>query len=167
MTSPDAPNTKFDEAARSVYIDHLRKGNLKYESARLAGVSYRTVQRRREDDDEFKAEENHALAEAREGIEKVLYDMAKQGDISAIKMWMTAHDRSTYGDKKTIELDATPAASQMSADAALAAVAGLQLELESRRSRLLESGDVIEVSEVPQLAVVTVESHDDDDAGAI
>lgn len=140
MTAPS--QKKFDEDRRATYLDSIRKGNLKFESARLVGVSYRTVQRYRNDDDGFRLEEEHAMSEAREGIEKVLYDMAMQGDISAIKMWLTSHDRSTYGDKQVIEIDATQAAVTMSANDALAAVANLQVELAERHARLLETGDI-------------------------
>ena len=139
------PNTKFDAEAREKYLTSLRRGNLKYESARMAGVAYRTVERRRSDDAEFAAEEQHALAQAREGVEKVLYDMAQQGDLGAIKMWLTAHDRSTYGEKKQVEIDATPNAVALSQNEALAKVAELQTTLESRRLALQADGDVIDV----------------------
>jgi hypothetical protein len=141
----DQPNTKFDEETRALYIDELRKGNLKMESARRVGVSYRTVERRRADDDSFRKAEEHALAEAREGVEKVLRDMALEGDLGAIKVWLTAHDRSTYGDKKQIELDATPNAVALSQADALAAVAELQSTLEKRRQALELDDGIIDV----------------------
>jgi len=140
------PKFKFDEKMRQEYLGYLRAGNLKYESARLCGISYDTVQRRRKDDPEFREAESHALAEAREGVEKVLYDMAKQGDISAIKMWLTAHDRSTYAEKKTVELDATPAALELGKAEAYAKIAELQTELAKRSERLaLDDPDIIDV----------------------
>lgn len=142
--SPDHFNTKFDEAARAKYLQHLREGNLKMESARLVGVSYRTVERRRADDDGFRKDEEIALAEAREGVEKVLRDMALEGDLGAIKMWLTAHDRSTYGDKKQVEIDATPAAVELSQADALARIAELQNTLEKRRLAL-EADDSSEI----------------------
>ena len=131
---------KFDEETRERYLQSLRSGNLKFESARLVGVSYRTIERRRADDDEFRVAEAHALAEAREGVEKVLHDMAMDRDIAAIKLWLTAHDRSTYGDKKTVEVDATPAALALGQAEALGRIAELQATLEQRRLAL-ESDD--------------------------
>jgi hypothetical protein len=139
-------NTKFDESLRSDYLRYLRNGNLKYESARLCGISYETVENRRRDDQEFKASEVRAMSEAREGIESVLHDMARQGDISAIKMWLTAHDRSTYGDKRTVEVDATPAALELGMSDAYARIAELQTELAKRSERLmLDDPDIIDV----------------------
>ena len=76
----------------------------------------------------------------------VATDMAQQGDLGAIKMWLTAHDRSTYGDKKQVEIDATPAAVELSQNDALARIAELQATLEQRRLALqADDADVIEV----------------------
>lgn len=141
----DHGNTKFGPEKREEYLGYLRSGNLKFESARLAGISYKTVERRRKMDEEFVEDERRALAEAREGVEKVLYDMAAQGDLGAIKMWLTAHDRSTYGDKKTLEVDATPAAVELSHNQAMAKVAELQATLAERRLALAADDDVIDV----------------------
>jgi hypothetical protein len=139
-------NTKFDEVLRGKYLSSLRSGNLKYESARLCGVSYKTVERRRKDDPEFRSDEEHALSEAREGVEAVLYGMAQQGDLGAIKMWLTSHDRSTYGEKKQIELDATPAALELGRVEAYARIAELQTELALRSQRLqLDDPDIIDI----------------------
>ena len=142
----DHPNTRFTKEKRDEYLEQLRRGNLKMEAARRVDVSYRTVERRRADDDAFRKEEEHALAEAREGVERVLRDMAMEGDLGAIKMWLTAHDRSTYGDKKQVEIDATPAAVELSQNDALARIAELQATLEQRRLALqADDADVIEV----------------------
>ncbi len=159
------PNTKFTADVREQYLQCLREGSLKYESARTVGVSYRTVERHMADDEDFKDEIRYASGEARERKEKVLSDLADQGDLGAIKMWLVAHDRSTYGDKQTLEIDATDKAIEMSQSVALARVAELQKTLEERRQRLIESGDVIdlpseevsvtELSQPPETADVT------------
>jgi transposase len=138
-------NTKFTEDKRKEYLDYLRRGNLKFEAARMVGVSYRTVERRRADDEVFRLDESRALAESREGVEKVLRDMALQGDLGAIKLWLTAHDRSTYGEKRQLEIDATPDALALGQAEALARVAELQTEL-ARRAARLDADDVIDVS---------------------
>jgi hypothetical protein len=138
-------NTKFTEDKRKEYLDYLRRGNLKFEAARMVGVSYRTVERRRADDEVFRLDESRALAESREGVEKVLRDMALQGDLGAIKLWLTAHDRSTYGEKRQLEIDATPDALALGQAEALARVAELQTELAKRAARL-DADDVIDVS---------------------
>jgi transposase len=145
--SPEKPhgNTKFTEDKRKEYLDYLRRGNLKFEAARMVGVSYRTVERRRADDEVFRLDESRALAESREGVEKVLRDMALQGDLGAIKLWLTAHDRSTYGEKRQLEIDATPDALALGQAEALARVAELQTEL-ARRAARLDADDVIDVS---------------------
>lgn len=142
-SKPDAPNTKFDAKLRRLYLEHLRKGNLKFEAARLVGVSYRTVERRRADDEEFRLAEQHAMAEAREGVEKVLHQMALEGDLGAIKMWLTAHDRSTYGDKRKVEIDATPEAVALGQADALARIAELQRTLAERQQRLALDDDPV------------------------
>ena len=142
----DHPNTKFTHQKRNEYLEQLRRGNLKMEAARRVDVSYRTVERRRADDDAFRKEEEHALAEAREGVERVLRDMAMEGDLGAIKMWLTAHDRSTYGDKKHVVIDASPAAVVLSQNDALARIAELQSTLEQRRLALqADDAEIIEV----------------------
>jgi len=140
-------NTKFTQEKRDEYLSHLRRGNLKFEAARKVGVSYRTIERRRADDDEFRADESRALSEAREGVEKVLRDMAMEGDLGAIKLWLTAHDRSTYGEKKQVEIDATPEALSLGQAEALARVAELQTELAKRTARLAE--DELPVLDLP------------------
>ena len=140
---------KFDKDAQRIYLDSLRAGNLKHESARMAGVSFDTVKRRRKADPDFAEAEQMAMEEAREGIEKVLYDMARQGDISAIKMWLTAHDRSTYGQKQTVEIDASTSALEMSRNDALAAAANLQRELQARRAELEAEVVDVEWTELP------------------
>jgi hypothetical protein len=147
-------NTKFTEDKRKEYLDYLRRGNLKFEAARMVGVSYRTVERRRADDEVFRLDESRALAESREGVEKVLRDMALQGDLGAIKLWLTAHDRSTYGEKRQLEIDATPDALALGQAEALARVAELQTEL-ARRAARLDADDVIDVS-VRELGVSDV-----------
>jgi len=142
----DHPNTRFTQEKRDEYLEQLRCGNLKMESARRVDVSYRTVERRRSDDDAFRKAEEHALAEAREGVERVLRDMAVEGDLGAIKMWLTAHDRSTYGDKKHVEIDATPAAVELSQNDALARIVELQTTLEQRRLALqADDSEVVDV----------------------
>lgn len=137
------PPTDFTKERKEKYLQQLRDGNLKLESARRVGVSYRTIQRHREADEEFREGERIALAEAREGVEKVLRDMALQGDLGAIKLWLRAHDRSTYGDKQTVEIDATPAALELSRTDLQAEIVKLQQTL-AERAELL-AGDVIDV----------------------
>ena len=144
------PNRKFTADVRKEYLDLIRSGRfLKMRAAEQVGVSYRTVERFRADNDDFRDEERLALQYALEGKEAILSDMADQGDLGALKMWLQAHGRSTYADRQVIEHDATPAALEMSANDALARVAELQKELEARRERLLASGDVIDVEEIP------------------
>lgn len=133
MAAPKSyPATTFDKAKQEAYLSHLRGGALKYEAARLAGIGYRTVQRRRAVDPDFVDEEREALAEAREAVEKVVYNSALQGDLSAAKMWLQAHDKSTYGDRRTVEVDATPAALEMSRNEVLAKLAELQATITGR-----------------------------------
>lgn len=141
----DHPNTKFNAAKRQEYLNNLRSGSLKFEAAKRAGIGYRTVQRRRADDDEFRTEERLAEAERDEEIEKVLRDMALEGDLGALKMWLAAHNRS-YANRQTVEVDATPAAVEASKAAALGKIADLQRTLAERAERLaLDDPDIIDV----------------------
>lgn len=150
-SAPDVPEKqnqnalKFTPEKREEYLAELRKGNLKFESARLVGISYRTVERHMADDDDFAADVRRATAEAREGVEKVLHDLALEGDLGAIKMWLTAHDRSTYGDKSKVEIDASPAALELSRNEAFSRLAELQTTLAEREQRMIASGDIIDV----------------------
>ena len=144
----DAPNTKFNQKKREEYLAALREGSLKFEAAKRVGIGYRTVQRRRADDEDFKRDERLAEAERDEEIEKVLRDLALQGDISALKMWLAAHNRS-YASRSTVEVDATPAAVEVSKAVALGKIADLQRELAERHERLaLDDPDIIDVDPV-------------------
>ena len=147
---PPAGWTKFDEDRREAYLNALRDGNLKHASARIAGVSYKTIERYRAANEEFHKDERIAQAEASEQVEKVLHDMALEGDLGAIKIWLHAHAKSTYNDKKELTIDATPAALEASKANALASVADLQKVLAERHAEMaeLESGPkVINVGE--------------------
>jgi hypothetical protein len=134
--APSRPPRKFTDDVRKKYLDSVRSGNMKFESARLSGVSMKTIERRRRNDPEFREDEARAFDEANEGVEKVLRDMAMLGDISAIKIWTTSHMRATYGQKSTIEIDATDKAVEMSKANALGSIANLQATLEKRRLEL-------------------------------
>ena len=138
---------KFTEEVREAYLSSIRSGNMRNESARIAGISYRTVERRRKNDPEFASDELRAFDEANEGVEKVLRDMALQGDISAIKMWLASHKRSTYGQKTQVQIDATDNAVQLGQATALGKIADLQGTLEARRLEL-ESEDAPRVIDV-------------------
>ena len=136
---------KFTEQVRDAYLSSIRSGNMRNESARIAGISYRTVERRRKNDPEFAADELRAFDEANEGVEKVLRDMALQGDISAIKMWLASHKRSTYGQKTQVQIDATDNAVQLGQVTALGKIADLQGTLAARRLELESEDGVIDV----------------------
>jgi len=151
---PKGGTIKFTHEVRLKYLQSLREGNLKNESARIAGVSYKTVCRHRKDDDGFREDEAFAMDEALEGIEKILYEMALERDLGAIDRWLRAHKKSTYGTQATVTIDATDNAVEMSAMQALAKVSELQQTLEERRGRLLESGDIID-AESEELQIET------------
>ena len=137
---------KFTEEVREAYLSSIRSGNMRNESARIAGISYRTVERRRKNDPEFASDELRAFDEANEGVEKVLRDMALQGDISAIKMWLASHKRSTYGQKTQVQIDATDNAVQLGQVNALGKIADLQASLSARRLELESDDGVIDVA---------------------
>lgn len=139
------PNTRFTAEVRERYLELLRKGGRKIKSAKAVGVSYRTIERYRADNDDFRRDEQIAVMEAVEDIEIVLHTLAQQGDLSAIKMWLSAYNRAEFGGDRTITVDATPAAVEMSKNDALAAVAAMKAELAARRDRLIEAGDIIDV----------------------
>jgi len=137
---------KFTEEVREAYLSSIRSGNMRNESARIAGISYRTVERRRKNDPEFASDELRAFDEANEGVEKVLRDMALQGDISAIKMWLASHKRSTYGQKTQVQIDATDNAVQLGQAGALGKIADLQASLSARRLELESDDGVLDVA---------------------
>tara|TARA_R110000803_G_scaffold27859_2_gene64846 strand:- start:361 stop:798 length:438 start_codon:yes stop_codon:yes gene_type:complete len=137
---------KFTEEVREAYLSSIRSGNMRNESARIAGISYRTVERRRKNDPEFASDELRAFDEANEGVEKVLRDMALQGDISAIKMWLASHKRSTYGQKTQVQIDATDNAVQLGQAGALGKIADLQASLSARRLELESEDGVLDVA---------------------
>lgn len=152
---PPAGWTKFDEERRAAYLNALREGSLKFEASKKAGVSYATIERYRAANEEFHKEERLAQAEANEEVEKVLRQMALEGDLGAMKMWLHAHAKSTYNDKKVLEIDATPEALEASKANALAAVADLQKVLAERHAELqaIENGPEREVIDVGEATI--------------
>jgi hypothetical protein len=150
---PGRPH-KFTPDLQERYLTSLREGNLKFESARMVGVSPSTVRKLRKDDDEFAEAEAQAMAEAREGIEKILYGMALEGDLGAIDRWLKAHDSSTYGAKAALLVDATPAAVELGKADAMARVAELQRTLAERETRMRD----ILPSDDEDLGVIDAES---------
>lgn len=142
------PRRPFDDAAKAAYCAALRAGLLKREAARQTGFSYQTVRNHLQNDPDFAEAAADAHAEATESVETVLYDLAKQGDLSAIRMWLKAHDRDTYGEDQKLTIDATEAAVQLSANQAFAKIAELRTELERRAQRIHDEESVITVEEI-------------------
>ena len=141
MASP----IKFTEDVRERYLGMLRTGTLKFAAAKRVGVGYRTVQRYRAADPEFKELEELAMLEAVEGIEAVVYELGMAGDLKAAEMWLKAHRSSVYGAKAQIVVDATDNAVEMSRNEAIARVAAAQSQIEARRAAIEEVTDVIDV----------------------
>jgi len=144
---------KFTAAKRAKYIQLLRNGGFKFDSANKIGISYRTIQRRMADDDEFKEDIALAMMESFEKKEMILSEMADERDLGALKMWMTAHGRSTYGDRQVLQIDATKGAIEMTANVALAKVSELHGILAEREARMIESGDIIDVASTEETVV--------------
>ncbi len=135
MASP----VKFTAAKREEYLGYLREGSLKFAAAGRAGIGYRTIQRYRAADPEFKELEDLAMQEAVEGVERVVYDLAMAGDLKAADMWLKAHAKSRYGANATVTVDATASAVELSRNEALARLAAAQEKIEDRRRALEES----------------------------
>jgi hypothetical protein len=123
---------KLAGEAGKKYLAALERGDLPHAAAKRAGVHMETVYRYRRSNPDFKTKEKWAMAAAREEIERVIYDLALQGDLSAAKMWLQAHDRATYGDRKTVEHDVSENIMQLSADETQRRMIDLRGQLEQR-----------------------------------
>jgi hypothetical protein len=141
--------TKFTPEKRAEYLGYLEDGMLKFAAAKRAGIGYRTIQRYRNADPDFKDLESLLMLVALEPIEKVVRDLALQGDLTAAKMILAAHNRSVYGADAKLTVDATDAAVELSRNEAIARVAAAQEEIAKRRAALEEAGDVIEATHTP------------------
>ena len=158
MARPHTKPTRFTDRRVEAYLDRLRNGAMKTRAAEAAGVSYKTVVRRRQNDPEFAEEEELALRYALESVHEVLFTLALEGDIKAVLPWLAAHDRSvvypTFSKTQTtkVEIDATPAALEMSKNELFSQLAELQSTLEKRRAELVEDGvvDVESFEETPR-----------------
>lgn len=130
-----APPTKFTHDKREEYLSYLRGGLLKFAAAKRAGVGYRTIQRYRQADPEFKEWEDLAMLEAVGKVEQVVYDLAVAGDLKAADMILKAHHRS-YAPTSRVEIDATDNAVELSRNEALARLAAAQEKIGERREIL-------------------------------
>lgn len=122
---------KFTAEVRQQFLQCLREGMLKQAACEACNIGYRTFQRYMAADPEFRVEVEAALAYAREKVEHVLYEAALQGEPWAVKMWLSAHDKSTYGDRIQVEKTVTH-----EIGSSLEAVLALREQLEERRQVL-------------------------------
>jgi len=122
---------------------------MKRTAARTVGVSYRTVERRRASDADFKWEMDNATREAAEPVEKMVYDLALQGDLRAAEMWTKAYASSNWRQLQRVEIDATPAAVELSRNQLDSRLAELQTTLSERRLSLAADDSVIDVECTP------------------
>lgn len=134
---------KFNAEKREEYLSYLRNGMLKHAAAKRAGIGYRTIQRYRAADPEFKEWENLAIAEAIGAVEQVVYDLALGGDLKAAEMVLKAYNRA-YHPQTRVELDATDNAVELSRNQALERLAAAHEKMAERRAALVEA-EVIDV----------------------
>ena len=142
---PHHGNLRFDETKRERFLELLRTGHMKRTAARTVGFTYRTIERRRQHDPDFKWEMDNATREAAEPVEKMVYDLALQGDLRAAEMWTKAYASSNWRQLQRVEIDATPAAVELSRNQLDTRLAELQTTLAERRLSLA-ADDVIDVA---------------------
>lgn len=75
----NAPAAKFDDQAKAIYLNVLRKTGLKVRSAKAAGVTLTTVQRHIDNDPGFAAAREEALAEYADLIQQHAFKLSVQG----------------------------------------------------------------------------------------
>ncbi len=148
---PPHGNLRFDETRRERFLELLRTGHMKRTAARTVGVHYRTIERRRQHDPDFKWDMDNSTREAAEPVEKMVYDLALQGDLRAAEMWTKAYASSNWRQLQRVEIDATPAAVELSRNQLDTRLAELQATLTERRLNLAADDDssVIDVGGTP------------------
>lgn len=79
---------KFDAVKQAKYLRYLSQGHTKGTAAASIGVSYEAVRRFRKRTPGFAELESEAELSAHAEVEKSLYNLAKQGHITAIIFWL-------------------------------------------------------------------------------
>lgn len=88
-----------DRSWEDSFIAKLRELPVPEIAAEQAGVSIRTVQRRRKQYAEFRDRYDDALALAIANVEVKLYGQAMQGRQRAMEYWLRHHKPEVYGDR--------------------------------------------------------------------
>lgn len=96
-----APPRKLTDAEKTIFLRMTASGVLGNAAAQHCGTTLRTVQREMERDPEFAEDVAAARDAAKERVEEVLYTAALAGEPWAVKKWLEAHDRETYGKQET------------------------------------------------------------------
>ena len=95
---------KFNEERQKCFLDLLSVGGRRGASATAVGISRSTICDLMREDKEFASAVLQAEMDANDVIETVLYGLAKDGDMKAVKMWLYNKNKSAWRDKQAIEV---------------------------------------------------------------
>lgn len=135
---------KFTPQLQRQYLDFLRQGLRRGESAKLVGLHYATVTALRKADPAFAQAEADAEAQASEQIENALFTLASEGHMEAIKFWLMNRAPERWKDPKSIKVEVS---GQITAESSGDRIAELEARLIERKALQAAGeavGDVIE-----------------------
>jgi hypothetical protein len=85
------------------FLVELRKRRSVYHACKAVKIGRRTAYDWRDDDEEFMASWDDALADATDVLEQSLYQRALKGDTTASIFLLKAYDRKRFGDQQKLE----------------------------------------------------------------
>lgn len=95
---------KFDANKKAAYLELLRTGGRRMASARAVGINPRTVEKHMRRYPGFAQLLSEAEMEANEFIENALYKAAREGNVTAIQVWLYNRAPSRWKDQRNMKV---------------------------------------------------------------
>jgi hypothetical protein len=92
---------KFDAKKKEKYLKSLRGGNRRVFAARQSGVSHSLICLYRNANSEFAEAEREAEDESTAVIECALHKLAREGNVTAIQVWLYNRAPDRWKDKRS------------------------------------------------------------------
>jgi hypothetical protein len=138
----------FTPKRRAAFLAAIAKGMSAETAATAIGVTRRTVYHWRETDEQFKQEWIEASDLSVDALESKLYDLAKEGDITALIFALRSRRAETYNPNLVIR----KAMLQLALDKARSEAAGVPLMIEGQiagRNGMVISTEPISIIQMP------------------
>ncbi len=90
---------KFDTSKKDKLIEELEQGTTIKSACGIIGITPQAYYYHIDNDDEFRERAEVAKKKADAKVEKSLFRTALEGDVQAIKYWLTNRNPEDWGDK--------------------------------------------------------------------